>query len=81
MPQKLAILDKIAMGNEAMRAPFCCKGRRGFDQCLKYDTAGEEDLAAVSKHGIGSSYEYGGDQSEVDMERGVTLVSVLKHNN
>ena len=69
------------MGNNSIRAPFCCRGRRGFDQCLKYDTAGEDDLAAISKHGIGGYFDYGADQSEVDMERGVTLVSVLKHNN
>ena len=71
------------MGNEGMRAPFCCRGRRGgFDACLKYDTAGEEDLDAVNRNGgIGGYFEYIADQSEVDMERGVTLVSVLKNSN
>ena len=69
------------MGNNNMRTPFCCKGRRGFDACLEYDAAEEGDLDVATRNGMGGYLEYIADQSEVDMERGVTLVSVLKNGS
>ena len=62
------------MGNNTSTV-FCCKGRRGLDTWLSGGAANED-----AEGGIVSYFEYTADQSEVDIERGVTLVSALKNS-